>query len=69
MRTGNNIGLKVKDKFGSCNPRLPQTTYSIIGIGKKAFRQYVENKKQPTIDELQRIAQWLGVNPKDLVNF
>lgn len=65
----NNIGYQLELKYGVPTPRLPQESYSIIGIGKKAFRQYVENKKQPTIDELQRIAQWLGVPPKDLVNF
>lgn len=65
----NNIGSRLEQKYGVSTPKFPQETYSIIGIGKKAFRQFVTNKKQPTLDELGRIAQWLGVNPKDLVNF
>ena len=40
-----------------------------LRITKIEFGKYVRNQKQPRLDELQRIAQWLGVSPKDLVNF
>lgn len=63
----NSIGETIKSKFGKEKPVLTQSIYKdVLAIPKKTFRKYVENEKQPRIDELQRIAKWLGVNPKDL---
>lgn len=62
----NQISKAMLQKFGNATPKLPQETYSILGIGKKTFRKYLKNELQPRIDEIQRIAQWLGVNSKDL---
>jgi plasmid maintenance system antidote protein VapI len=65
----NNVSAILCKKYGNDCPKFANETYKILGIGKKAFRQFVNNKKQPTLDELQRIANWLGVNPKELINF
>ena len=63
----NLIGETIKLKFGKEKPILTQTIYKeVLAIPKKTFRKYVDNEKQPRIDELQRIGLWLGVNPKDL---
>lgn len=63
----NKISEILKTKFGKETPILSRDIYkNTLNISAKTFRKYVENKKQPRIDELQRIAQWLGVNPKDL---
>lgn len=63
----NTIGKAIKLKFGKENPVLSQTIYDdVLGVPKKTFRKYVKNEKQPRIDELQRIATWLGVKAKDL---
>ena len=63
----NLIGESMKLKFGKEKPILTETIYKeVLAIPKKTFRKYVDNKKQPRIDELQRIANWIGVKPKDL---
>lgn len=63
----NLIGESIKLKFGKEKPVLTQSIYKeVLAIPKKTFRKYVDNEIQPRIDELQRIASWLGVNPKDL---
>ena len=63
----NLIGESIKLKFGKEKPILTQTIYKeVLAIPKKTFRKYVDNEKQPRIDELQRIGNWLGVNPKEL---
>lgn len=63
----NLIGKAMKLKFGKENPVLSQNIYTdVLGVPKKTFRKYVDNKKQPRIDELQRISIWLGVKAKDL---
>jgi transcriptional regulator with XRE-family HTH domain len=63
----NSIGKAIKLRFGKANPVLSQSIYKdVLGVPKKTFRKYVNNEKQPRIDELQRIATWLGVKPKDL---
>ena len=62
----NNIGEILYEKFGTKTPKFPNTAYKIISISKKSFRKFSENEKQPRLDELERIANWLGVNPKEL---
>ncbi|MFD2523284.1 hypothetical protein [Emticicia soli] len=63
----NRIGENIKLKFGKEKPVLTQSIYrDVLAIPKKTFRKYVDNEKQPRIDEIQRIALWLGINPKDL---
>jgi hypothetical protein len=63
----NFIGETIKLKFGKEKPTLTQSIYKeVLVIPKKTFRKYVDNEMQPRIDELQRIANWLGVKPKDL---
>ena len=66
----NNIQSFVNQRFGRSNPNLPESLYKErLGIPKKTFGKYLRNQLQPRTDELQRIANWLGVEPKDLVNF
>ncbi len=40
--------------------------YRGLRIHKRRFGQFLRNEKQPTLDELARIANCLNVNPKDL---
>lgn len=66
----NSIRTEVLKKFGKEKPGVSQSIYkNTLRITKIEFGKYVRNQKQPRLDELQRIAQWLGVSPKDLVNF
>lgn len=66
----NNIQSFVRERFGRERPTLPESIYKDrLGIPKRRFGQILKNKKQPTIDELQRVGEWLGVDPKQLINF
>lgn len=40
--------------------------YRGLGIHKRRFGQFLRNEKQPTLDELARIANCFNINPKDL---
>ena len=63
----NTINTQVVKRFGRNNPHIPNTTYKdILKVGKKTFGKYLRNEAQPRLDELERIANWLGVNPKEL---
>lgn len=62
----NSIEKELLDKFGR-KPTLTESIYKdVLQIPKKTFGKYLKNEIQPRVDELQRIAFWLGVNPKDL---
>lgn len=63
----NRLGEVVKLKFGKEKPTLTESIYKdVLGIPKKTFGKYLKNETQPRLDELQRIASWLNVEPKDL---
>ena len=69
MRTStkNSISEVVKTRFGREKPILPHQIYSeVLGVPKKTFALYMSNKKQPRLDELERIANWLSVDAKTL---
>ncbi len=44
-----------------------QEFYKKIGIGRKRFWQIFRNEKQPTIDEMESIANYFGFSAKDLL--
>jgi hypothetical protein len=63
----NFIGDSIQNTFGKPKPTLTEDIYKhTLQIPKKTFSKYVDNKLQPRLDELQRIAEWLKVDPKDL---
>lgn len=63
----NFIGDSLQNTFGKTKPTLTEDIYKYtLKIPKKTFSKYVDNKQQPRLDELQRIADWLKVEPKDL---
>ncbi len=65
----NRIGETMRIKFGKEKPILPEAIYrDTLGVPKKTFRKYVNNEAQPRIDELTRIANWLGVTINDLIH-
>ena len=66
----NNIQTFVRARFGKDRPNLPEEIYKDrLRIPKRTFGRYLRNEKQPSIDEVKRIASWLGVDPKELVIF
>lgn len=66
----NNIQNLVNQRFGRSNPVLPEAIYKQqLNIPKKTFGKYLRNELQPRADEIQRIANWLGVAPKELIKF
>lgn len=66
----NNIQSFVRERFGRERPTLPESVYKeSLKIPKIRFGRILRNEQQPTIDELQRVGEWLGVDPKHLINF
>lgn len=66
----NNIQTFITERFVKPCPHLPEKVYKeILGIPKKTFGKYLRNEEQPTLDEVVKIASWLGVDPKELINF
>jgi hypothetical protein len=41
--------------------------YRGIGIHKRRFGQFLRNEKQPTLDEIGRLASVLSINPNELI--
>lgn len=66
MQFINKISFELKRLYGKEKPTISQNIYNELNIPKKTFGMYLRNEKQPRLDELQRIAQWLGVDAKDL---
>lgn len=65
----NKIQSQVQKRFGRETPTLTEAIYrDCLKIPKKRFGQILRNNKQPTLDEVQRIADWLGVNANELIN-
>lgn len=63
----NRIGESIRLQYGRTRPVLPEQFYKeVLEIPKKTFGKYIANKQQPRLDELERIAKWLKINPKDL---
>jgi hypothetical protein len=63
----NRIGEVIESKFGKEKVRLSESIYrEVLCIPKKTFGKYLKNESQPRLDELQRIAQWIGSTPKEL---
>ncbi len=63
----NRIGETIRLQYGRIKPTLPEIFYKdILGIPKKTFGKYIANTQQPRLDELERIAKWLKISPKDL---
>jgi|GEM_PF-2538061 hypothetical protein len=63
----NRIGEVIESKFGKEKVRLSESIYKdVLCIPKKTFGKYLKNESQPRLDELERIAQWIGSTPKEL---
>jgi hypothetical protein len=63
----NRIGEVIESKFGKERISLSESIYKeVLCIPKKTFGRYLKNEAQPRLDELQRIAQWIGAAPKEL---
>lgn len=50
-------------------PFKPQRAfYDTVGIGQKRFWQIMRNDKQPTFDEAESLANYFGIQAKDLLH-
>lgn len=49
-------------------PFKPQKSlYKTLKIGRRRFWQIMRNETQPTIDEMENIAQYFGIDKTDLL--
>ena len=64
----NNLKITIISKCPHLFTFRPKTElYSVLNIGQKRFGQLLRNEKQPTLDELQRIADYFNVMVNDLI--
>lgn len=63
----NRIGDVIREREKDGFPFKPSNIfYRGLGIHKRRFGQFLRNEKQPTLDELARLATCFNVKPKDL---